>query len=306
MNSLKVRLGYACINLSLKTKFRTFRLKTVEDQDIPKIREVVHHNIKLLGDIIQYNIKNNIYVYRISSDIIPFGSHPDMIKILEKEGIMEEPNVLAELRFIASKQAEYNMRLSMHPSQFTLLTSPKEEITERALLDIAYQTQFLRKIGGSNLILHIGGAYGDKEKAIERFMNHVNQYKNIIDTDILTIENDDKTYTSKEVVDTCKKLGLKWVYDFHHERCNPTIQGEIIELLKEYPPVKFHLSSGIDGVIKPPHADFIERVDFEAFQEQLGKAGIQNADVMLEAKQKNLAIYKIFEPIGQGYWELKD
>ncbi|MGL6173028.1 MAG: UV DNA damage repair endonuclease UvsE [Cellulosilyticaceae bacterium] len=306
MCQIKTRLGYACINMSLKNRFRTFRLKTVEERDISKIKEVIYHNIKLLGDIIHYNINNNIYVYRISSDIIPFGSHPAMIKILEEEGIMDVPQVAANLKFIADKRVEYNMRLSMHPSQFTLLTSPKEEITERAILDINYQTQFLKKIGGSNLILHIGGAYGDKDQALARFEDHVMKYKNMIDTTILTIENDDKTYTSKEVITTCKKLGLKWVYDFHHERCNPSENNEIFQMLKVYPPDKYHLSSGVNGVIKPPHAEFITREDYEALIHQLQQAGIAEADIMLEAKQKNLAIFEIFEPCTNGYWQLKE
>lgn len=305
MCSVKIRLGYACINLSLKKKFRTFRLKTLEERDIPKIKEIIHHNISLLGDIIQYNVKHNILVYRISSDIIPFGSHPLMTSLLKEEGILEEEKVQREFEYIRKQQEAYGMRLSMHPSQFTLLTSPKEDVTERAILDIQYQTHFIKNLGGSNVIIHVGGAYGNKEKAILRFRDRISKYKEDIDMNILTIENDDKTYTSQEVVEICTDLGLKWVYDFHHERCNPSNE-KAIDLLRRYPPDKYHLSSGINGVYKPPHAGFIEPDDYVFFIKQLAAAGIEQADVMLEAKQKNLAIFEICKPLANGYWELKE
>lgn len=305
IKDIKVRIGYACINLALDKKYRTFRLKTIQDNDINKIKEVIHHNIILYGDIIHYNIKNNIYVYRLTSDVIPFASHIDMQKILDKYEILQSPKIINELDRIKKLQAKYNLRLSMHPSQFTVLTSPKREVIKNSIEEIKWQTNFMKQVGGKNIIIHVGGAYGDKNTALKRFKETLEEYKDEIDLSFLTVENDDKTYTSQEVVELCKGLGLKWVYDFHHERCNPSEGIDIIRLLKSYPPDKYHLSSGINGVYKPPHADYIDRKDYEALLEQVNNAQIKEIDVMFEAKQKNLAITNIVQPIGNGYWVLK-
>ena len=61
MEKVAVRVGYACLNLSLKDSFRNYRLATVEKKDEEKITEVIWHNIRLLREIIDYNIKNNFF-----------------------------------------------------------------------------------------------------------------------------------------------------------------------------------------------------------------------------------------------------
>lgn len=305
MDNIKIRPGYACINLSLKKRYRTFRLKTVEEGDIEKIREVIEHNIALFAEIIHFNIKNNIYVYRVTSDIIPFASKISMQRILKEHRMLASSKILNELDRIKGYQKKYNLRLSMHPSQFTVLTSNKEDVIKNSMEEIRWQTELMKQVGGQNIIIHVGGAYGDKEQALKRFKESINQYKNEIDFSLLTIENDDKVYSSKEVVSLCRELNLKWVYDFHHERCNPSKNIEIRKLLRGYPPDKYHLSSGMDGIYKPPHADFVTREDYLEFLKQIKSAGIGEGDVMFEAKQKNLAIPFILKPIEEGYWILK-
>ncbi|MGL4800575.1 MAG: UV DNA damage repair endonuclease UvsE [Cellulosilyticaceae bacterium] len=304
--NFRLRVGYACINLGMKKKYRTFRLKTIEERDIDKIKEVVQHNIFLLGDIIYDNIKNNIYVYRVTADIIPFASHPTMQEILKEYSILTERKIVNQLARIREWQEKYNLRISMHTSHFVILTSPREEVVQKSVQELKAQAAFLNYINGRNLILHLGGAYGDKETSLERFKLNVEKYKAELDLERLTIENDDKTYTSEDVVSVCRELGLKWVYDYHHERCKPSAHTPIIDILKSYKPDKYHLSSGIDQQIKPPHADYITYEDMEAFIKQLKEAGIREADVVLEAKQKNLAIEPILEPLEDGYWILKD
>lgn len=305
MNSYQIRIGYACINLTLGKKYRTFRWKSVEDKDINKIKEVIQHNIILLGDVIHDNIKKNIYVYRVTAEIIPFIDKSEMKEIIDQHHILSEPKIQNEFKRIRNWQEKYNLRISMHSSHFTMLASPKEEIVQRSIGELRAQSNFLNCIGGQNLIIHIGGAYGNKEETLGRFKENIRKYKNEIDLERLTIENDDKTYTSEEVVALCRSLNLKWVYDFHHERCNPSQNQDIIQLLKAYPPDKFHLSSGIDDQIKPPHADYIRKKDIEGLIVQLDLADIKEADIVFEAKKKDLSIYEVMDPMDNGYWKIK-
>lgn len=305
MNLCELRIGYACINLSLKKKYRTFRLKTIEDYDIEKIKEVVEQNIILLGNIIYHNIKNNIYVYRITADIIPFIDKAEMKSILEDYNILNSNKIRNELERIKKWQKEYGLRISMHTSHFTMLASPKEEVIQKSIGELCAQAKFLHLVGGQNLVLHVGGAYGDKVETLERFKRIIKENQDKLDLNLLTLENDDKTYTSEEIVQVCKELGLKWVYDFHHERCNPSKNSDIIELLRDYPPDKCHISSGVHAPNKPPHANYVEAKDVEALQNQLTLADIKQEDIIFEAKQKDLSIYQVMEPISEGYWKIK-
>ncbi len=69
-----MRIGYPCINLTIKNKHpSTFRIKSYSDK---RFIETVKNNLNHLQKILIYNLNNNILFFRLSSDIIPFASHP--------------------------------------------------------------------------------------------------------------------------------------------------------------------------------------------------------------------------------------
>lgn len=299
----KVRAGYACLNLSLENSFKTFRLKTVEDKDEEKITQVMWHNMRLFKEIILDNIQNNIYVYRLSSDLIPFCTHPYM-KALYKEKVEQNDEMQSIYDLIETLRKKYNLRISIHPSQFNVLSSPKADVVARSIEEVQTQASWIKRVGGQNVVLHMGGIYGDKESAVKRLESNL-QY---VDCKLLSIENDDKSYHTLDVVTLCEKYGLKWVYDFHHDRCHPSPNGtdEVRRLIKAYPPDKYHLSTGMPQINSRPHADYISSRDYKAFVTFLESCEIKEADVIFEAKKKNLAIHEILVPLEDGYWKLKE
>ena len=67
-----MRIGYACKLLGVvNTDMRSCTLKNASSE---KLSELIKHNINSLNAMIDYNIENNIKLFRISSDLIPFGS----------------------------------------------------------------------------------------------------------------------------------------------------------------------------------------------------------------------------------------
>lgn len=295
-----IRVGYACINLSLKESFRNYRLKTVENKDEDKITEVIWHNIRLLRKIIEYNVKHNIYVYRITSDLIPFCTH-DYIKAIYKEKVLNNEEMNGHFTAIRALQEIHHLRLSIHPSQFNVLSSPKKDVVRRSIEEINAQTEWMKQLRGENVVIHIGGSYGDKKSALERFKVHLKY----VDQNLISIENDDKTYNVEEVADLCQERYLKWVYDYHHDRCHPSIEKKAYELIRNYAPSKYHLSTGFPYCHSRPHADYIRPSDYKHFTMFLSECGIREADVIFEAKKKNKAIFHILEPCGRGYWKLE-
>jgi len=295
----KIRAGYACINLSLKDSFKNYRLATVEKKDEERITEVLWHNVTLLRNIIDYNIKHNIYVYRISSDLIPFCTHP-YVEALYKEKILNNEVMYDHFKHIRLMQKSYNLRISIHPSQFNVLSSPKVDVVERSVREINAQTEWVKRLYGENVVLHVGGVYGDKIAAIKRFKDNLHY----VDQNLISIENDDKSYHAEDVVEICQARAIKWVYDYHHDRCYPSENRQVMVLVRSYPPDKYHLSTGTPNVDSRPHSDYISKEDFAAFTQFLGEAGIKEADVIFEAKKKNKSIFHILEPLGNGYWKL--
>ena len=68
-----IRIGYACINTKLDAPNRTCRLKNATPE---KILELAAANVEALQPILDWNAAHGIELFRITSDLIPFGSHP--------------------------------------------------------------------------------------------------------------------------------------------------------------------------------------------------------------------------------------
>ena len=150
-----IRIGYACINTKLDSPNRTCRLKNATPE---KILELAAVNVEALQPILDWNAAHGIELFRITSDLIPFGSHP--INTVPWWRILKSQ--FARLGdFIASK----GLRVSMHPGQFTILNSPRREVVANSVKELEYHTAVLDALGVDNshkIVIHLGGVYGDK------------------------------------------------------------------------------------------------------------------------------------------------
>ena len=103
-----MRIGYACLTEGVyNTDFKTCTLKTARKD---KLLKIIEHNLNTLEKIIDYNIKMDINFFRLSSDIIPFGSSP--VNSLDWDQIFKE-----KFLAISKKIKEKDIRISMHPGQ---------------------------------------------------------------------------------------------------------------------------------------------------------------------------------------------
>jgi len=185
-------------------------------------------------------------------------------------------------------------------SGFNVLNSSKEEViktTERNLWHHANLFQDINYPLGK-MILHIGGKEGGKLAATERFFKNFNNLPKEI-TQLLTFENDDKSFTTREVLNICQEINAPMVLDVHHHNCNSG-GDELEPMLKDIfatwegqpLPPKLHFSSPKAGEKDKKHADYIDAASFIEFIEKCIPLGI-DLDIMLEAKQADLALYKL-------------
>lgn len=285
-----MKIGYACLTLGVKaTNFKTCILKNASEENLMSI---IDHNLDSLDNIIDYNIKNNIKLFRISSDIIPFGSSP--ANELKWWDIFNE-----KLSSIGKKINNAGMRVSMHPGQYTVLNSPNEDVVSRAVKDLEYHNRFLDSLNADKehkIILHIGGVYGDKESASNRFIEN---YK-LLDYKIkqrLVIENDDKSYNIEEVLDISKQLNIPVIYDNLHNEVLPADKTKsdkywIEQVNKTWTkgngPQKIHYSQQDKSKRAGAHSFTIRLEEFMIFIKELDN----DLDIMLEVKDKNLSAVK--------------
>ena len=142
-------------------------------------------------------------MFRISSEIIPFGSHP--INKLEWWKLFE-----GEFREIGSYIRENDIRISMHVGHYTIINSPDKNVVKRSIEDLVYHANILDSLGiGSDgkLVIHTGGVYGDKKAAMNRWIKEYTALDPQIKFRII-LENDEKHYNVDDVLSINENSGV--------------------------------------------------------------------------------------------------
>lgn len=222
-----MRLGYACINETLKAKKiranRNCKKATFQSKGLAHVRDLIDQNLDGLLQILQWNYANNIFVYRMSSDMIPWGSEFNF------EDLPNWPELQAKFAAVGQYALDHNIRLSFHPGQFCVLASPTESSVLNAVrelnvngkvMDLLLQPRnHLAKIN-----IHLGGTYGGpKQPVYDRFIANFNLLDESVKTR-LTLENDDREslYSVEDLYHgICKHINIPIVFDYHHWQCHP-------------------------------------------------------------------------------------
>jgi UV DNA damage endonuclease len=297
----QVRLGYCCINLSLAdqrvTANRGMVKKTFEAKGPDYAGELAYLNLCDLLTIVQWNVTNDIYVYRMSSDIFPWMSEYEITELKNFDLIQ------AKLIEIGDFAKSTGIRLSMHPGQFDVLCSPTQSVVEKTIIDLDKHSQIMDLMGlPSNpdwpINIHLGGTYGDKESAADRFCENFHRLQASTKSR-LVIENDDKAsqYSVKDLYELVyMKIGTPITFDFHHHRfCHGGLDEETALRLasttwKNYRQLTHYSSSKRtfedSSVIARSHADYV--------YEKINSYG-HSFDIEIEAKAKDLAVLKYRE-----------
>lgn len=286
-----MRIGYPCLNLTIKNpNSSTFRLSSYTEG---RLIETVKHNLKHLYRVLQFNVQNNITFFRISSDLIPFASHP----ICKYNWINHFKDDFIEIGNYIKRN---NVRISMHPDQYVVLNSPHAKIIENGIKELQYHCNILNSLDlghESKIQIHLGGVYGNKHQAIESFIKTYDK----LDVDIknrLVIENDDRSYSLSDCLDLSNRTGVPIVFDvFHHEILNngESLKESILKSSKTWhiptdgKPI-LDYSSQSKGERKGKHVNTIDYAHFMAFlkivYEIKSSSPSFDVDIMLEIKDK--------------------
>lgn len=285
-----IRIEYACKLIGVpEVDMKSCILKNASSE---KLTELIKYNINSLSNIIDYNIANNIRLFRISSDLIPFASS-------EVNNIMWWEIFEKELVTIGEKIKDFGMRVSMHPGQYTVLNSNRKDVVKRAIDDLIYHTKVLdsMKLNSEHkIIIHIGGAYDNKILAMERFIENYNQLTKEVKKRLI-IENDDKIYNIEEVISIGINNNIPVVFDNLHNQINPskTNTDEIYWINKckdtwteDDGKQKIHYSQQAKEKRLGSHSSFIAIKEFMDFYKSIDR----DIDIMLEVKDKNLSCIK--------------
>ena len=293
-----MKIGYACINMTLQTAGgyttnRGMRQKTFNERGLPYVSELALQNAKDLVHIIKWNNEMGIKLFRMSSDIFPWFYYYQLDELPDYEEI-------SDYLYMAGDEASGKQRLTFHPGHFNVLGSPNPTVVNKTIKELNQHSEIMNIMGLSRthynkINIHIGGAYGDKQATLDRWIN--NYHKLCFSTqERLTVENDDKAsmFSVKELYEGIyKKIGVPIVFDFyHHKFCTGGLtEQEALELAlstwpKDIVPLTHYSESRrkehLDESIKAQaHSDLI--------YDKIPTYG-NTFDVVVEAKHKELAV----------------
>lgn len=302
---MRIRLGYVAIALNLEkvtssssVTFTRYLKISHEADRLHKLKGVTYSNIKALEEILNYNIENEFHFYRITSNLIPLATHPEVMWNYRKY-------FKGDFQYIGKIIKDSNMRVDLHPDQFNVINSDKEDVVENTIKNLNMQVDLFEDMNceDGKMVIHIGGGKGGKEEATKRFIDNLEKFPKRI-RDRLILENDDKIFTAKEVLAICNMTKLPMVLDVHHHDCknDENCIGELLEDIfntwndeKLIP--KIHFSSPREFEKDRKHADYIDAEKFADFLDLVKKKVNKDFDIMIEAKQKDLTLIKLMKDL---------
>jgi len=290
--------GYCCINLTLQKKGisigRSMIKRTFASKGISYAGELAEANVRDMIEIIKWNHQNGISVYRMSSSMFPWMSE---YKLTDLPNWSTIANLLKGAGTLAQK---YGQRIGFHPGQFCVLPSPSQKVVDTTIKELDQHAFILDTMGLPvnqyySMNIHIGGSYGDKESAIQRFIENFKLLSPSTQAR-LVLENDDKAsqYSVSDLYRIYQVVGTPITFDYHHHRCyeDPMPEEEALRLAASTWPKGIrqlcHYSSAKKlhedpSVILRAHADYLYE-HIETYN--------MDIDIEVEAKAKELALIK--------------
>jgi UV DNA damage endonuclease len=244
--------------------------------------------------MLHFNAEHGIRFFRISSDLIPFASHPE----IEPPWRHLYARAIAELGPLIQHEG---VRIDMHPGQYTVLNSPDESVVKNAMRDLVYHVGVLDEMGldqAAKVQIHLGGVYGDHEASLARFIARARILPETIRRR-LVIENDERHFALADCLRAADGAHLPVLLDVYHHRLKN--DGE---LLVDALAAAAETWSAADGI---PIVDYssplpggrfgqhAETLDADVFRQFLNETRGLDADVMLEIKDKELSALRAVE-----------
>jgi UV DNA damage endonuclease len=315
-----MRLGFAVKVLGIPGQ---------KSNDTRRWQQKPHLKVSLgyLCEIFDYLRRHDIHMYRMSSDLAPYQTHPDMPQF---HNMINESRY--ELAFVGRIARAQDLRLSFHPSQYIVLNSDNEQLTRKSIADLESQAEMLDLMEcgpEAVLVIHVGGAYGDRPSGCDRWCATWNRLSERVKRR-LVLENDDIRFSAANVLSIHERTGVRCVFDYQHHWCfNPEglpLLPTLERFLRTWPVgvrPKIHFSCArtemreikrkdrktglIQTVLQPPvwtgHADYNNPFETIPFLRSIAHL---DTDIMLESKSKDLALLRLRADIARFAPDLAD
>ncbi|MBX3001232.1 MAG: UV DNA damage repair endonuclease UvsE [Caldilineaceae bacterium] len=290
LNGRRPHLGLVCITASDEVRYRTItrtwllQFKEAEQRD--RLRDLYAANIVRLELALDFCIRHQIGLYRITSDLFPFADSD------VGEPLLAE--FAADLARLGQKATEAAIRMVMHPDQFVVISSESPSVVENSIGVLAHHAQVLDLLGQPRSSWALLEIHGGKSKRADALIDVIGQLPHPIRSR-LALENDESAYSAAEILAVCKAAGVPMVFDAHHHIVkeklesyeHPSVAEMVLAARETWPDPAWqlvHISNGREHFQDRRHSDLIEIMP-ESYRSVPW--------IEVEAKQKEVAIAKL-------------
>jgi UV DNA damage endonuclease len=226
-SATRVNLGYTCDNLYLRRARNVYTSRsciksTFEKKGLEHVSGLALANCLDLLELMSWNHEHGIHLYRMTSKLFPWAGHYELEDLPDYLTISDALAAAGELARAA------NQRITNHPSCYIKLAATNEELIERSILDLEVQSKIFDLMGyepshENKINIHVGGVYGNKRQAMERFAETFHTRLSDHLRARLTVENDDSanSYSVDDLLILHEKTGIPITFDFHHYQFCP-------------------------------------------------------------------------------------
>ena len=229
------RIGFACkymhpdqtqtkkvleeIQRPLNTRSTTVQWLNRQTREVAEQRlwDIMVHNIQAYSNLISYvgALPDELRMVRLGSDCLPVYTQRDWSYFWQQTDVRDYAGT--HLKKVGDLARRLDVRLSMHPGQFTVLASDNPDIVERSIEEFEYHADLIRYMGYGQkwqdfkCNVHISGRQGPAGiiRALPRLSTEARN--------CITIENDENRWGIADSLELEKDLAL--VLDVHHHWC---------------------------------------------------------------------------------------
>lgn len=284
------KLGLVCITASDEVRFRTITRKRLLQLSIDEqkrvLRELYEENLRRLQVGIEFCDREDIRLYRMSSGLFPFADDPIGEAILS--------TIVDKIKVVGMQAQALGIRLLFHPDQFVVLSSDRAEVVENSIKILSMHALILDLLGQPRSPWALMNIHGGKGDRAERLIEVIRSLPDAIRSR-LTLENDEYTYSARDILAICQATQIPMVFDAHHHVIkehldsyeDPSVAEMVLASRQTWENPEWqlvHISNGSESFSDPKHSDFITAMP----------SAYKNVPwIEIEAKQKERAIAKL-------------
>lgn len=258
-------LGLVCITCGPEVRYRTMTLARYkqfsEAEQRSRLSDLYQSNLNMLLFALDYVHQQGWKLYRVTANLFPLS---DLEDGLGKSILLEMQDQLSE---VGKKALQLGVRVGVHPDQFVVLSSESERVIQNSVQHLEHHGWVMDLLGlprsaWSFMNIH-GGKGGRGFKLVETIHTLSDSVKSR-----LTLENDEKVYSARDIFEACIAAGVPMVFDAHHHvvkeklpsLSDPSIEQWVKLSRQTWPDPSWqvvHLSSGKEGIHDSRHHDLI-------------------------------------------------